>query len=91
MIQELDEWQETDVIAIETERLAFLRAKLRRLEILRDAFIILEVNARLLICLAAIYFGILISVRSNDGIAVLAALGCGGVIYGLLSPNNGGE
>ncbi len=46
---------------------------------------LLFVAARLLICLAAIYAGILIAVNApNEGIAVLAALACGGVIYGLL-------
>lgn len=46
---------------------------------------LLFVAVRLLLCLAAIYAGILIAVRApNDGVAVLAALACAGVIYGCL-------
>ncbi len=46
---------------------------------------LLFVAVRLLICLAAIWMGIQISLYApNDGVAAIAALACGGVIYGLL-------
>ena len=46
---------------------------------------LLFVAVRMLLCLAAIAAGILIAVRApNDGVAVLAALACAGVIYGCL-------
>ena len=45
---------------------------------------LLFIGARLLVCLAAIWMGMVIAVQSNDGVAVLAALACAGVIYGCL-------
>ena len=48
------------------------------------ALITLSVAARFVVCLAAIWMGIQISLHApNDGIAAIAALACGGVIYGL--------
>lgn len=53
----------------------------------RHAFITLGVAVRFIVCLAAIGAGMYIAVRGNShGLAVLAALGCGAVIYALLSP-----
>lgn len=47
--------------------------------------ITLGVAARFLICLAAIWAGILIAVNGpNDGTAILAAIGCGLVINACL-------
>ena len=49
------------------------------------ALITLSVAVRFVICLVAIWMWIQISLHApNDGIAVLAALACAGVIYGLL-------
>ena len=87
MIQEIDEWQEPTPLHAQPGAIVAILADAP----IHEAMILLGVGTRLLICLAVIYLGIWISVRSNDGIAVLAALGCGGVIYGLLSPNKGGE
>lgn len=56
----------------------------KRLRLNPYALDLLAVAARLIVCLAAIWMGIVISTHSTDGIAVLAALACGGVIYGLL-------
>lgn len=49
------------------------------------ALILLGVALRLLVCLAAIWMGMVIATHGpNQGTAVLAAFACGGVIYGLL-------
>lgn len=58
--------------------------RLEQPSILADVWPMLDIAVRLLICLASIYMGLVIAVHSTDGIAVLAALACGGVIYGLL-------
>ena len=48
---------------------------------------LLAVAARFIVCLIAIALGLWIAVHgSNDGIAILAALGCAGVIGALLGP-----
>lgn len=55
---------------------------------LADALPLLGVGAAFLICLAAIGAGVYLSVTSHSqAIAVLAAFGCAGVIYALLSPS----
>lgn len=52
---------------------------------LTDALPLLSIAARFLICLLCLVVGLIIQAH-GQGYAVLAALACGGVIYGLLSP-----
>jgi hypothetical protein len=57
----------------------------RRPSALRDALPLLGVGVALVFCLVAIGAGMYLSIASNShAIAVLAALGCAGIIYGLL-------
>lgn len=52
-----------------------------------DVWPLLDITGRFLICLVAIGIGIRITTSGGgQGIAVLAAFACAGVIYGLLSP-----
>lgn len=52
-----------------------------------DAWPVLDIAGRLLICLVAIGVGIrIVTSGGSQGIAVLAAFACAGVVYGLLSP-----
>lgn len=65
---------------IETERLPIVVSRP-----IPYAFILLGVALRLLLCLAAIWMGMVIAMHGpNEGTAVLAAFACGGVIYGCL-------
>ena len=61
--------------------------RLEQPSILADVAPLLGVGVRFLICLFAIGMGVRITTSGGSQlIAVLAALACAGVIYGLLSP-----
>ena len=60
-------------------------AGLRGIRLDPYAAITLGVAARLIVCLICIWMGIMVATHApNDGVAILAALACGGVIHGLL-------
>lgn len=64
-----------------------ITTRLPRLRISPYALDLLGVGAAFLICLACIGMGIYISLRAtNEGIPILAAVGCAAVINALLGP-----